>query len=289
VASLYVYGIIDGELNVTEELHGMENEPIFSIGNSGIAAVVSVSEKRRFEVTEELLLIHERVIESLMSSHTVLPMRYGTVVLDKSEILEIIKARRESIESLIQKVREKVELGVKVLWNPEPIKQQVEHDVLEVEALRINIQQSQRGGKGARGQDGKMARWQGGKEASPSQQSSIFNIQSSIKEGQRYLMEKLYEELVQRKVKSHGEKFISHILEKLSSLSFDKVFVKFPTERLLLSASFLVKKDNVADFEMLAQQLITEYQQLSFLFTGPWPPYNFTKIQLKESGNQTFL
>jgi len=252
VACLYVYGIIDGELNAIEELHGMENEPIFSVGSNDIAAVVSVSAKRRFEMTEELLLIHERVVESLMSSHTVLPMRYGTVVLNESEILEIIKARSESIEALFQKVRGKVELGVKVLWNPEPIK--------------------------ARGQ-------------LPSCHLAIlpFTQQSSIQEGQRYLMEKLYEELVQRKVKSHGEKFISHILEKLSSLSFDKVSVKFPTERLLLAASFLVKKGNVAAFELLVQQLITEYQQLSFLFTGPWPPYNFTKIQLKESGNQTFL
>jgi hypothetical protein len=228
-------------------------------------------------------------------------MRYGTVVSDKSEILEIIEARRESIEALFQKVRGKVELGVKVLWNPEPIKQQVERDVLEVEQLRlalerhegINIQQSQgggkearrQGGKEARGQEGKRERGQGARGQLPSCHLAILPLtqQSSIKEGQRYLMEKLYEELVQRKVKSHGEKFISHILEKLSSLSFDKVFVKFPTERLLLSASFLVKKDNIADFEMLVQQLVTEYQQLSFLLTGPWPPYNFTKIQLKES------
>jgi len=142
-------------------------------------------------------------------------------------------------------------LGVKVLWNPKPIKQCVERDDSEVEQLRINIQQSQ-------------------------------------SEGRRYLMEKLYEELIQRKVKSHGEKFISHILEKLSSFSIDQVFVKFPTERLLLSASFLVKKDNVADFEMLVQQFIKEYQQLSFFPTGPWPPYNFTKIQLKESGTLSF-
>ena len=97
-------------------------------------------------------------------------------------------------------------------------------------------------------------------------------------------MEKLYEEIIQRKVKSYGEKFISHILEKLSSLSSDKVSVKFPTEKLLLSASFLVEKGNVADFEMLVQQLIIEYQQLSFLLTGPWPPYNFTTIQLGEKG-----
>lgn len=251
MAGLYVYGIIDGEFNVTEELRGMEDESVFSVGSSDIAAAVSVSEKRRFEVTEELLLTHERVVESLMSSHTILPMRYGTVVSNKSEILEIIEARRESIEALIEKVRGKVELGVKVLWNPKPIKQCVERDDSEVEQLRINIQQSQN-------------------------------------KGRRYLMEKLYEELVQRKVKSYGEKFISHILEKLSSFSIDQVFVKFPTERLLLSASFLVKKDNVANFEMLVQQFIIEYQKLSFFPTGPWPPYNFTKIQLKESGNLSF-
>ncbi|MBC8229700.1 GvpL/GvpF family gas vesicle protein, partial [bacterium] len=174
MAGLYVYGIIDGEFNVTEELRGMEDESVFSVGSSDIAAAVSVSEKRRFEVTEELLLTHERVVESLMSSHTILPMRYGTVVSNKSEILEIIEARRESIEALIEKVRGKVELGVKVLWNPKPIKQCVERDDSEVEQLRINIQQSQN-------------------------------------KGRRYLMEKLYEELVQRKVKSYGEKFISHI------------------------------------------------------------------------------
>ena len=125
MAGLYIYGIIDGELNVVEELHGMENESVFSVGNNDLAVVVSISAKRRFEVTEELLLTHERVVEALMSSHTVLPMRYGTVVLDISEILGIIEAQRENIEALIEKVRDKVELGVKVLWNPEPIKLKV--------------------------------------------------------------------------------------------------------------------------------------------------------------------
>ena len=222
-------------------------------------------------MTEELLLTHERVVEALMSSHTVLPMRYGTVVLDISEILGIIEAQRENIEALIEKVRDKVELGVKVLWNPEPIKLKVKHDDCEVE----------RGGE-AKGQKGK-----GAKGQLPSCYLAIlpFTQQYSIKEeGRRYLMEKLYEEIIQRKVKSYGEKFISHILEKLSSLSSDKVSVKFPTEKLLLSASFLVEKGNVADFEMLVQQLIIEYQQLSFLLTGPWPPYNFTTIQLGEKG-----
>ena len=265
MSGLYVYGIIDGELNVTEELRGMADETVFSVSsaqgfssgdrtlrkteNIGIAAAVSISEKKRWEVTDELLLTHEHVVESLMSSHTVLPMRYGIIVSNKLEILELIEKRREIIETLFSKVQGKVELGVKVLWHPEPLKRQVESDDLEVEKLRITIKKLH---------------------------ASDENLT-----GQRYLMDKLYRELIQRKVKNYGEEFISNILEKLASLSSDKVFAKFPTEKLLLSASFLVKKDNVTDFEMLVQQLIKEYQQLSFLFTGPCPPYNFTRIQLK--------
>jgi hypothetical protein len=189
-----------------------------------------------------------------MSSHTVLPMRYGTVASDKAEILEIIEERREIIKSLFDKVRGKVELGIKVLWNPEPIKEQVKRDDCEIGQLRAKMRKLQALSKNERAK------------------------------GRLYLMEKLYDELVQRKVKIDGEKFISNILAKLSSLSFDKVFAKFTTERLLLSASFLVTKDKVADFELLVQQLIKQHQQLSFLLTGPWPPYNFTKIQLKELG-----
>jgi Gas vesicle synthesis protein GvpL/GvpF len=51
------------------------------------------------------------------------------------------------------------------------------------------------------------------------------------------------------------------------------------TERLLLSAAYLVPEDGVAGFRELVERLQTTHPELGIVCTGPWPPYSFATAE----------
>ena len=61
-------------------------------------------------------------------------------------------------------------------------------------------------------------------------------------------------------------------LDRLADLSTTQVL---PTPRLALSAAYLVAGSQVAAFQKAVEELQAGHPDLSFLCTGPWPPYSF--------------
>lgn len=52
------------------------------------------------------------------------------------------------------------------------------------------------------------------------------------------------------------------------------------SDRLILNGYFLVKKDRVGEFSNTVEELESKYPNLKFLYSGPWAPYNFVKINI---------
>lgn len=54
------------------------------------------------------------------------------------------------------------------------------------------------------------------------------------------------------------------------------------SERMLLNASFLVPKEKEQEFDDKINELHEQWKdKMTFKYTGPWPPYNFTNLKLK--------
>jgi hypothetical protein len=51
------------------------------------------------------------------------------------------------------------------------------------------------------------------------------------------------------------------------------------TERLLLSAAYLVPEDRVTGFRELVERLQAAHPELGIVCTGPWPPYSFATAE----------
>ena len=56
-----------------------------------------------------------------------------------------------------------------------------------------------------------------------------------------------------------------------------------PTPRLLLTAAYLVPRDEVDSFRLRVEALEHEHRGLSFLCTGPWPPYSFATVDAERA------
>lgn len=73
--------------------------------------------------------------------------------------------------------------------------------------------------------------------------------------------------------------FASYVYESLKGKAVESVNGNLFSDRLLLNASFLVEKNKIEEFskeiDKMGKMLTPKIQ-----YTGPWPPYNFVKINI---------
>jgi len=77
-------------------------------------AVVFADEGPGGDPTADVLWVHEDVVESLMRDRAVLPMRFGTHLPDEEAALALLDSRRDDFARMLDDVRGRVELGVRV-------------------------------------------------------------------------------------------------------------------------------------------------------------------------------
>ena len=75
MSATYVYGIVHAELAVPAELVGLDGAPVELVAHEGVAALVSSAPTERPLGTREDLFAHEKVVDTVASDVTVLPMR----------------------------------------------------------------------------------------------------------------------------------------------------------------------------------------------------------------------
>lgn len=116
----YLYCITDNPKIDIIPCKGIKNFRPFLIRWEDIAIVASEIPNGTIELTTEAVLNHEEVVEYMMRNHTVLPMRFGTVVSSADEAKHILLSHKNSIYKNIEKIRGNVELGLKIILKDPP-------------------------------------------------------------------------------------------------------------------------------------------------------------------------
>jgi hypothetical protein len=110
---IHVYGIVD-ELDSLPPVEGVDDAPLERRRVGGLELVVS--EVPREEVTREAVLRHAQVVEGLMSrSRAVLPAQFSRPFAGDEELASAVSARAPDLEQRLRRVRDCVELGVRVI------------------------------------------------------------------------------------------------------------------------------------------------------------------------------
>ena len=96
----YVYGIIGAKAPLTFGRMGIggSGEQVYTANYQDIAAVVSKTSVYIFDPTRENALAHEHVIETVMKTHTIIPMSFGTVFRTDNDIREVLKSIYSSLK-----------------------------------------------------------------------------------------------------------------------------------------------------------------------------------------------
>ncbi len=238
---LYLYAITDRPEAPMPAEPGLANVFPTGLPYRDIAAVASPLSTARVSPTEDNLWRHEAIVEALMADRAVLPVRFGTVLAGEAAVQAVLTAHYADFAADLDRVRGRVELGLRVLWEDEQM------------------------GRGAQEH-----RSEGDSPLHP--RPSAPPLSGS---GRSYLLGRLEEERRVRAWRRQAETLAAELHTPLAQLAAENTQRVLVTPRLLLTAAYLVERDQVGAFRQEVEGLSAAYPALCLLCTGPWPPYSF--------------
>jgi hypothetical protein len=188
---------------------------------------------------------HETVAEYVAKRASVIPLRFGTIYLERSGIEQMLTEKSRELEEIIEHLRGREEWGVNVYCDRAVLLSSITSvsPVLRELAERAT-------------------------QASP---------------GQSYLMQKKIDALRVDEARAAVNRIVDQIEAKLREQTDDarrlRILKVETTEHGELKAkfAFLVKRSSFEEFRDAAERLAQEHQPagVRLELTGPWPVYNF--------------
>jgi hypothetical protein len=240
----YVYCIIDSVEPLRFGSIGIGASPtdVSTVHYRNLAAVVSDAPLEVLDSTRENVLAHERVNETVMRDHTVIPMSFGTIFRTRDDIVELLRSASEAFGDVLQKMRNKLEFGLKVLWDRDQAIRELEGEDEDIGRLKKEI---------------------------------------SGQKGPTYFARMQYGRLVDAALQARSERYVAEILSDLRDVSVASRINKPIGDKMIMNAAFLISRDCEAAFDGRVKSIAKRFGGLTFKYTGPWPPYNFVNIRLK--------
>jgi hypothetical protein len=240
----YVYCIIQATEPQKFGNIGLGAEPaeVVTVHYKDIGAVISDTPIEVPDATRENVLAHERVNENVMRTHTVIPMSFGTVFKTPQDIVELLRGAYDAFNDVLQKMRDKLEFGLKLLWDRDVAVREVEKEDEEVRRLKNEI---------------------------------------ASQKGSTYFARMQYGRLLDAALQARSERYVNEIVDHLRDVSVAYRANKPIGDKMIMNAAFLVSREQEAEFDAKVKNLGAKYDKLTFRYTGPWPPYNFVNIRLK--------
>ena len=94
---------------------GLGGQPVYILSRNGLSAAVSNIAPSDLNPDIPRILIYKKVIESFHSDHTIIPMRYGCVFDEKSQITGLLKEREKQYKALLKELDGCEEIGIRIL------------------------------------------------------------------------------------------------------------------------------------------------------------------------------
>jgi len=226
-------------------VRGLESAPVYAIDQSGIRAIVSDTLSVRLRPERSNISAHQRVLKSLTTDRTVLPMRFGVLARDASAVEKLLATNIQSINEHFERLNGRVEMGLRVSWDVTNI---YEHFV----ALHPVL---------AEGRDEIWSRYSG----------------SSARREEKIQLGNLYEALRTADREDAAEK----VKDILFNYCEDIVENPVKREKDVINLACLVERSRLEEFSSGVFEASKAFDN-SYLFdyTGPWAPHNFINLDL---------
>jgi hypothetical protein len=260
----YLYCI--GEQEALASVYGNEMPPpiepdtefVKIDDGAGLSAVTSVvpladygEEALQSRVTDATWLAvramrHERVVEHFSRRASVVPLRFGTIYLERENVELMMDERHDELLAIIERLRGREEWGLNVYSDRAKLMEEI---ISLSPRLRELSEQAAR-----------------------------------VSPGQSYLLRKKIDSLREAEARAETKRVAAAIEQELLSAAASasarlRVLKDEGGEQGEVAAklAFLVQRDRFLEFRAAAERLAQEYEGAGFRLelTGPWPAYNF--------------
>lgn len=242
---LYLYGVIKSNESKSLGPLGLSTtgdpDEIHLYSQDGIGVAYSekeIEEDDELPASRKNLVNHQRVIELIMSDHSVLPFAFGTLLDDLDSLKELISERKATFESTLAKIDGKIELGLKVMWE----KMDQVFDSIIDENKEINEKR---------------------------QYLIKHNIQD---QDEKIELGKMVEEALDEK----KEMMLNHVLDKLKPQAIEHKVQKNISDAMFANLAFFIDRADEGKFDERVNELSEELgENITLKYVGPMAPVNF--------------
>jgi len=240
----------------TEEMRcpsGVEGQPVFLVdGGGGLSAVISGIADGGPTLDLPQILAYEKVVEAFHRVGTVIPMRYGCLVEDKSAVIRLLEERCRLYEELLEELDGCEEMGIRIIPpSGDPSATLAVRPCLFVEGPTRGVSHTE---------------------------GSIFPAPS----GRQYLAAQRERYAAQDRLRHDEERGAERVCGHLSGLFVrSRIEPSILAGNRLISLYFLVPRVSVATFRAAFRD-ISSREESNLLLSGPWPPYNFARPDPKK-------
>jgi len=244
----YIYGIIDSGNENELGISGLGSpSPVYTIAHQDLSCVVSNYFGKEFnslskEEVVRCLLAHQVVVERVMREHTVLPVKFGTVLATSDEVCNLLSQGHSQFVEALAWIQDKVEIEVAATWDKQQIFQEIS---TEPEIIRAS--------KAIAGR--------------PEQQT----LQEQIQLGR----------IVKASMDKHRSSYREQMINFLASVAIDVQPNPMVSDEMVMNVAFLVDKSRQEEFDGCVKQLNDLFHnQTNFRIIGPLPPYTFATVEV---------
>jgi len=247
-SGVYVYSIIElseprnfGKIGI-----GGRGDEVYTVHYRDLAAVVSRAPLQVYDPTRENALTHEHVNEVVMidNGFTPVPMSFGTLFKTEGDTVEFLKDTYDALRDVLLKMKDKLEVGLKVNWDREKVLEEIEQENEELRRLKAEIESNQ--------------------------QTSTYFARMQLGR------------LVEQALADKADAYVREIYDQLREAAIASRSNKVIGDKMIMNAAFLVGRDHRETFDAKIHDISKQYEgKLTFRETGPWPPYNFVTIRLQ--------
>jgi hypothetical protein len=240
---LYLYGI-----TIADEMEcptgGVAGAEVETIVEGQLAAVVSRLGAGRVRAQRANLAAHHRVLHELADQRPVLPVVFGSVTGKEDALRRLLRRNYDVLVSRLQRLRGKVEMGLKVYWDLPNVFEYFVATHQELEGMRNRLFRPGR----------------------------TPTLEEKVELGERFVS------LLQQARERHTRR----VEDALTPCSVEVRAIDPGEERMILKLACLVARDRQAQWEEGVRQAALLFDDhYRFDYSGPWPPYNFTDVDLE--------
>jgi len=244
VVGRYVYAFVrasDVDAITATELQGLFGVPVESETFGELAAITTPIETAVIRPRRKLLAAHQHVVAEISKRWDMLPVSFGLVASDESELTDIVAANSDQLIDVLNRVSGKVEMSLILCWATDDVFQYFVSKHEELQEARDRIA----GGQATRDEMIEMGR--------------------------------LFEGILNRSRETEGERVTNALTEVCSEVDLQDA----KGEKEVVRVNCLIDRNGEQAFEAAVRELAKHYNdEYAFSFNGPWPPYSFVNLKL---------